>query len=284
MALHECLAIRKQSSGEYLLEMFDHSKKRCCYFEAGKVVLAAGTLNTMRLLFRSREIGSLQGMPALGLGFGGNGDVPAYWAVNQPGADFSIGTPCHGRFALRDPATGKPIPGPDLTSYGLNGVDDISLPAFSKNRLKRDLVLVGMGADRADGILEWRKGKLRCRYIRQNSRILARINASLDEIARRSGTSDCYSERRLLTVHPLGGARLADHPDSGVVNANGRVYGHPGLYVADAAALPAAPDAPPSMTIAAWSRHVAKGILAQANQSENVELIRPKTIAAEKVT
>jgi cholesterol oxidase len=41
------------------------------------------------------------------------------------------------------------------------------------------------------------------------------------------------------------------------VNHHGEVYGNPGLFIADAAALPAAVGAPPSLAIAAWAHHVA---------------------------
>jgi cholesterol oxidase len=57
-----------------------------------------------------------------------------------------------------------------------------------------------------------------------------------------------------------GGARLGANAQQGVVDHRGEVYGNPGLFVADAAALPAAPGGPPSLAIAAWAHHVADGI------------------------
>ena len=59
----------------------------------------------------------------------------------------------------------------------------------------------------------------------------------------------------------MGGARLGASIENGVVGANGEVFDHPGLYVADAAALPAAPGGPPSMTISAWSANVADRLI-----------------------
>lgn len=263
-ARHECLSLWQQPQG-YRLEVLDQRDNTIRQLSAARVVLAAGTLNTLRLLFRSRALGGLRGMPALGLGFGGNGDVPAYWALNEDGADFSTGTPCHGRFALRDPHSGGPatLPGclpADLTTYGLNGIARIPMPAFLRRRLQRDLILVGMGADNADGVAEWHKGRLTFRYLQGNNPVLASVYAHLDEVARRSQRPVHFRRRSPLTVHPLGGARLAPSSTQGVVDARGEVYGHCGLFIADASALPAAPGTPPSMTIAAWSRHVALGI------------------------
>ena len=60
-----------------------------------------------------------------------------------------------------------------------------------------------------------------------------------------------------ITVHPWGGACLGSNANLGVVDHAGEVYGNPGLFVADASALPAAVGTPPSLAIAAWAHHVA---------------------------
>jgi choline dehydrogenase-like flavoprotein len=64
-----------------------------------------------------------------------------------------------------------------------------------------------------------------------------------------------------FSAHPLGTARMADSPDLGVVNADGEVFGHPGLYVADGAAVPTALGVNPSLTIAALAERVATGLV-----------------------
>lgn len=254
---HECMSLWQKPKAGFRLELMNHRQQRRRYVQADRVVLAAGTLNTVRLLFRSRSLGGLQGMPALGRGIGGNGDTPAYWALNTPGADYTTGTPCHGRFALRDGRSGGALPGPYLTSFGLNGIDTLPLPKRLKRRLRQDLILVSMGTDNADGIMTWKHDRLVCRYLRQNSPVLDEINLQLQEVARRSGRPVWFSSRFPLTVHPLGGARLGASAQDGVVDHNGEVYGNRGLFIADAATLPSAPGTPPSMTISAWSRHVA---------------------------
>lgn len=67
-----------------------------------------------------------------------------------------------------------------------------------------------------------------------------------------------------ITVHSLGGCRLADDPAKGVTSANtetfGQVFGYQGLYVADGALLPTAVGANPVATISALSERVAEGI------------------------
>jgi cholesterol oxidase len=66
---------------------------------------------------------------------------------------------------------------------------------------------------------------------------------------------------RSMTIHPLGGCPMADDPRSGVVDSWGRVYGHPGLYVADGAAMPGPVGVNPSFTIAAFADRVSDGLL-----------------------
>lgn len=53
------------------------------------------------------------------------------------------------------------------------------------------------------------------------------------------------------TAHILGGACIGGSPDDGVVDHRHEVFGHPGLYVIDGAAVPANPGVNPSLTITA---------------------------------
>jgi cholesterol oxidase len=54
-----------------------------------------------------------------------------------------------------------------------------------------------------------------------------------------------------VTAHILGGAVMAAGPEHGVIDVNHEVFGYPGLYVMDAAAIPANLGVNPSLTIAA---------------------------------
>jgi cholesterol oxidase len=65
---------------------------------------------------------------------------------------------------------------------------------------------------------------------------------------------------RSTTAHILGGAVIASDPSRGVCDAQGRVFGHEGLYVADGAAVPANLGVNPSLTITALAEHVMGGI------------------------
>jgi cholesterol oxidase len=56
---------------------------------------------------------------------------------------------------------------------------------------------------------------------------------------------------RPLTAHFLGGCAIGDSPETGVIDGYQRVYGHPGLHIADGSAISANLGVNPSLTITA---------------------------------
>lgn len=226
------------------------------YFQASRVLLAAGALNSVSLLLRSRRDGGLHGMPALGTGFGSNGDAMARWPVNTPGVDHTAAGVYERMFRHRDDATG-----PLFMQAGMAGLASIPMPEALRRRLRRDLFVAAMGEDAADGRISLEQGRLRIRYSAGNSPVFARIDQHFRALGHASGVP-LSAPAQPITVHPLGGARAGCDPLRSVVDGRGQVHGIPGLFVTDAAALPAAPGSPPSLSIAAWARHVALGIAA----------------------
>ena len=53
------------------------------------------------------------------------------------------------------------------------------------------------------------------------------------------------------TAHILGGCAIGTGPNQGVIDVDHQVFGHPGLYVTDASAIPANVGVNPSLTITA---------------------------------
>ena len=69
--------------------------------------------------------------------------------------------------------------------------------------------------------------------------------------------------RRLTSVHPLGGCRMGENWDDGVVNTDGQVFSsdtktHEGLNVCDGAIVPTSIGRNPALTIAALATRIAK--------------------------
>ena len=240
------------ASARYRVEYRDHHAGADSRLEADNVIVAAGGLNTLRILFYSRDVArGLSGMPRLGQRFGTNGDLFAYWDYNEPGLDLTQGLPTTGGVQLKD----DPNP-PMIGGGGLPSVDSYPLPKRIRDRMKRGTFIFGVGEDAMDGEVTHRGGKLRVDYEPDNSPIFADLRRIFKTITERTGRK-IYPVRTPTTVHPIGGACFAGSIADGVVNADGEVFDNPGLYVADGAALPRAPGGPPSMSIAAWADRLA---------------------------
>ena len=82
--------------GGYAVEVRDLKSGATRSYRAPRVIVAAGTMNTVKLMCEAEAAGSLKPMPALGLKFGTNGDFSGTW---EPGGerDSTLGTSAHGR-------------------------------------------------------------------------------------------------------------------------------------------------------------------------------------------
>jgi cholesterol oxidase len=125
--------------------------------------------------------------------------------------------------------------------------------------------MLGMGQDVADGRLHldadggldlaWEDEASRPHYAALRDTAAALTHAMGGEFteAPLSHTS---------TVHPVGGGAMAHDPADGVVDAFGRVHGHPGLHVADGSVMPGPVGPNPSFTIAALADRFADAMIA----------------------
>jgi cholesterol oxidase len=223
--------------------------------QAKQVVLAAGTLNTLRLLFAgSRQPDGLATMPSLGRSFYGNGDlIAAYVKPDTPVSGFK-GATTHGEFTVE---------GYESLHFGVggfSGFDTWPLPGFVKRKLAKVFFMYGMGSDSGDASATFANGRLDTDYDHRKEPVYRELREAYRVIASETGNR-VMPMRKPLTPHMSGGASVGASAEHGVVDHRGEIHGNPGLYVADAAALPAAPGGPPSVAIAAWAHHVADGII-----------------------
>ena len=63
------------------------------------------------------------------------------------------------------------------------------------------------------------------------------------------------------TAHQVGSCRMADSKEQGVVDASGEVFGYPGLYVSDGAAIPSSLAVNTSLTILGNAERIAAGLI-----------------------
>ena len=218
---------------------------------AKRVILAAGTMNTLRLLFASSlQPGGLAPMPSLGHTFGGNGDFIGAWFKESAESPTFESAPVLGRFKV----DGQDIP--FLGMWALAGIDTVPLPPSWKKKLGKTIPLIGMGADTGNASARFEKGRVAVDYDASQQPIFEKIRGAFGALEAQTGLKT-WAIKNPITVHAWGGACLGPSADLGVVDHNGEVYGNPGLFVTDASALPAAVGTPPSLAIAAWAHHVA---------------------------
>ncbi len=77
------------------------------------------------------------------------------------------------------------------------------------------------------------------------------VRKMADLIGGRAGGSIGEPFNRPLTAHFIGGCTIGDSVETGVIDAYQRVYGHPGLHIADGSAISANLGVNPSLTITA---------------------------------
>jgi cholesterol oxidase len=225
---------------------------------AKRVILAAGTMSTLRLLFASSlESGGLNPLPSLGRTFGGNGDLIGAWFKNSIEPPMFESAPILGRFVV----DGKDVP--FVGMWAMPGIETLPLLPGMKRKLAKTVPIIGMGADTGKASVRFEKGRLRVDYDPAQQPIFDKIRAAFRALEADSGLKT-WAIKKPITVHAWGGACLGPDPDCGVVDHNGEVYGNRGLFVTDASALPAAVGTPPSLTIAAWAHHVADGLAQRA--------------------
>lgn len=265
--MHEVDIIKKTSDGTYIINAKNLRNKKILNIHSKHVFLAAGTMNTVKLLFKNQLNNHLNKMPMLGQGFGSNGDYSALWDLQDKDSDFTRGTPCHGSVVIPNTST-EP-------NYVLAGVDVPRLPNWIPNvirqkfnRQKHNLFLIGMGADAADGVFGFHENQLTLTYNQKNSPIFEQIRQGFKQVEKSSGRPVNYGYKA-VTVHPLGGAKIAENETEGVVDCKGEVFTNPELYIVDASVLPKAVGGPPSLTISAWSSYVAEQFI--KNHSPSIE-------------
>jgi cholesterol oxidase len=142
------------------------------------------------------------------------------------------------------------------------------------------LPLLGMGRDVPDGRIRLRGGKLDVQWDPKTSeehfdRLRKTMRRIADVLGAESAGLPAWLAKRIVTVHPLGGAPMGRHPGEGVCDAYGEVFDHPGLFVADGAALPGPVGGNPSLTIAALADRLAIRLLERMNPGKAVTAAPP---------
>ena len=258
--MHEVATIGRRETGGYEVVAKDLCSETVRAFRAPRVVLAAGTLNSVKILCDSQAAGGLKPCQYLGKGFGTNGDCLGLWLPNIRHRNSRLGSPIHGRLKIHDHPQG--------VNLIIGGMDALPVPGWAPGFVKRWMAgiamrrfqVIAMGADRANGSIAFSRNRLSLDYDLNDSPVYRAAFDTLQRLSDISGTRIKFDRKTAVTAHAMGGCRIGTSAGEGVVDGEGQVYGNAGLYVVDASALPAPTGSPPSLTIAAWSSHVATSL------------------------
>jgi cholesterol oxidase len=285
-----------KKDGTYVLKVKDTSGvlRKAPDIKANKVVLAAGVLGTLELLFKCKNI--TKTMPnisnQLGVVVRTNSESIVGVLPKKDDLDLSHGTTISSDFYpdqythitqnrfpegytfmkyFSVPLVDDPNPvRRSLITLGKMLMDPVGLyrRLFAKNWYKRIIVLTVMqnhdnqlsfeyGRSAAFGFL---KRRLRSHTVKGkeapvNIQVANKACAVLAEVA--DGMPINVSNESLInmstTAHILGGCNMGSSPENGVIDTSHQVFGYPGLYVADGAAVSANVGVNPALTITALS-------------------------------
>ena len=292
-ARHEVARIEPTGDGGFEVgfrRLGDGGGERSGTLSARRLILAAGTLGTPRLLLTNRR--RLRGLSgALGTRFTGNGDALAL-AFDPQAPDVRDAENDHGPVMtsrLDYTAEGGYMLADGGLPPGFSGVLDLARGVDVIRGWRRRLLAL-LHLVLSDQPLPPRAVKVGRRATNEGSLIFLMIGRDaptgrirltpllrrLDVAFHRADSAALFTALRqtafavaegaqatpffaqdagpldtFATVHPLGGCPMADDPADGVVDSYGAVHGVPGLYVLDGSIVPTALGVNPSKTIAA---------------------------------
>ncbi|MBO0854047.1 MAG: cholesterol oxidase, partial [Nocardia sp.] len=204
----------------------------------GTLIMAAGSLNTTRLLVRAVAKGAIPGMPdGLGGNWGTNADRIYSWTCLDDDIEPVQGGPViYGSLNWADP-------------HKATTVIQASMPPMGMDTRTTTLVGYGVSSARGHFAYDARTDDALLHWPKEGD--AAAQNGYIGPLVQRiAGTAGTLFDNNTVfpsTWHALGGATMGT-----VCDLEGRVHGQRGLYVLDGALLPGNCAAcNPSMTIAA---------------------------------
>ena len=253
----------------------------------GKLILSAGVLGTLELLFRSRAAGTLPHLsPMLGQRVRTNSEAIVASLSKDKRVDISHGPAISSDFHANEHThiTQNRLPpsywfmklysGPlvDGTQPFLRALKVITyflrhpLESTASLRVRKDwhkrITLISV-MQNLDNQMVFRWSGLLKKGLKSVSLSGKRVPAYIPEANQAARTyarvSDGVPHNSVLesmfnmsvTAHILGGCPIGVDADSGVIDSNHEVFGYPGLYVMDGSAIPANVGVNPSLTITA---------------------------------
>lgn len=276
-------------------------------YHAGIVVLGGGTVGSARLLLASRPgLRHLSDQVGQHIAFNGSVKAAGILPDDLPDGDMYSGRSHPGMISYEfleshgiTISAAKPLPVPMIATARLRlpdvpaatgwwGADNVALMEQLRHRV---IVLFTMGLTPPVGSLtldSMGAPQLAVTSLPALSRYERGTEAILRSILTRNGcrplavdavdrTGAPQPGTAFSTTHQTGSCRMSDSPRTGVVDSQGEVHGHPGLFVSDGAAIPSSLAVNTSLTILANAERIADGILARYGLSGATNVVPGRT-------
>ena len=211
------------------------------------LVMAAGSMNTTKLLVRAAATGRIRDLPdELGAGWGTNADRIYIWSDLAENFGATQGGPVvYGSRNWDDP-------------HNAFTVIQASFPPVAFDAHSTVMVGFGVSGDRGRFVYDSARGEAVLRWPKDGDSAIQQ--GHIGPAAQRIAAGGLLTDTNAIlpsTWHPLGGACM-----NSVCDLDGRILGQRGLYVLDGALLPGNSAAcNPSMTIAAVAERALENIV-----------------------
>jgi cholesterol oxidase len=211
------------------------------------LVMAAGSMNTTKLLVRAAKTGRITDLPEeLGAGWGTNADRIYIWSDLAENFGATQGGPVvYGSRNWEDP-------------HNAFTVIQASFPPVAFDAHSTVMVGFGVSTDRGRFVYDSVRGEAVLHWPKDGDSAIQQRH--IGPAAHRIAAGGLLTDTNAIlpsTWHPLGGACM-----NSVCDLDGRVLGQRGLYVLDGALLPGNSAAcNPSMTIAAVAERALENIV-----------------------
>ncbi len=252
--LTQVTGIQVTGKGQYLVDVeywnTDGSSAGAGQYQADMLFMAAGSINTTKLLVAARDSGALPNLSSyVGANWGSNGDAFALRTYSGP-TGASQAAPCAST-AFVDDCYGVPTRIENWYAMAFDGSDETVQFSVAVDMENRGTWTY----DSSTGTVSLSGWTEASNSLTQNA--AEEFNQMIIEKGL-AGTSP-YSAPPGLTAHPLGGVEIGR-----VTDLYGRVPGYPGMYVIDASLFPGnVGGANPSLTVAALAERNIANIIAQ---------------------
>lgn len=288
----EALAIRPVASAEgHRYEVITRHRVTGArgVHRARVVILGGGTVGTARLLLISRrELPRIGRHLGSNIAFNGGARVAAILPSDFPSGDMYAGRSHPGMISYEfldshglTISAMKPLPLQVIASARLSraerpeawwGEPHVDLMRQYRERV---IVLISLGLTPPAGRIDLdlaAKPRLSLTMTAPLLHHRREAKALLTDILTRNGcemlearfvdhVGEPHSGTHFASAHHVGAARMADAPERGVCDASGEVFGYPGLFVTDGAAIPSSLAVNTSLTILANAERIAAGLV-----------------------